>query len=291
MTFKPVLVLFILEILPIAVIYTLLSVSRRKKKSKRSPLTRDLLRSPGQSLRDKLNAIIDDINSYIGALFIGPIAIFAFYSAQPSLYQRSLFWLFFSISILYGYIFYKLWPLLKERNNHKLGLECEMAVGQELNNLMLDGYRVYHDFPAEKFNIDHIIVGPKGVFAVETKGRAKKAEKGGEAAVTVRYDGTALNFPGWSERQPADQAKSQAAWLSKWLSSAVGEYVPVRPVLAVPGWYLKKESPDNLLLFNGKNPGPLLNAIDGSLSPQLITRIAHQLEQRCRDIEPTAYSK
>jgi hypothetical protein len=100
-----------------------------------------------------------------------------------------------------------------------------------------------------------------------------------------------LIFPGWSEQKPVEQAKSQADWLSKWLSSAVGERVYVRPILAIPGWYLKKESPDNLLLFNGKNPGPLLNAVEGSLSPQLITRIAHQLEQQCRDVEPTAYSK
>lgn len=253
-------------------------------------MTRDLMRSPGQSLRDKIEDINDSINANMVFMFIGPIMLFVYFVTQPSLNQRTN-WLLFLISAFYVYILYRLWPLLKERNNHKLGLECEMAVGQELNNLMLDGCRVYHDFPAEKFNIDHIVVGPKGVFAVETKGRAKKAEKGGEAAVTVRYDGTALKFPNWSERQPIGQAKSQAAWLSDWLSSAVGEHVPVRPVLAIPGWYLKKESPDNLLLFNGKNPGPLMNAIDGSLSQHLIARIAHQLELRCRDIEPTAYPK
>ena len=290
MVLKPVIALLFLEILPIAVLYILISVFRLKKKSKRSPLTRDLLRSPGQSLRDKLDEINDSITEYIVAMFIVPIVVFAYFITQPSLSQRA-YYLFIIIIACYGYFLYKLWPLLKDRNNHTLGLECEMAVGQELNNLMLDGYRVYHDFPAEKFNIDHIVVGPKGVFAIETKGRAKKAKKGGGAAVTVHYDGTALNFPGWSERQPVEQAKAQADWLAQWLSSAVGERVLVRPVLAIPGWYLVKESHDNLLLFNGKNPGPLLNALDGSLSPQLINRIAHQLEQRCRDIEPTSYSK
>jgi len=34
---------------------------------------------------------------------------------------------------------------------------------------MLDGYHVYHDFPAERFNIDHVVVGPAGAFAIETK--------------------------------------------------------------------------------------------------------------------------
>ena len=28
---------------------------------------------------------------------------------------------------------------------------------------------VYHDIQADQFNIDHVVVGPSGVFAVETK--------------------------------------------------------------------------------------------------------------------------
>ena len=58
---------------------------------------------------------------------------------------------------------------LKKRRNLRLGYEGEIAVGQELNQLMLQGKHVYHDFPADKFNIDHIVVGRSGIFAVETK--------------------------------------------------------------------------------------------------------------------------
>ena len=52
--------------------------------------------------------------------------------------------------------------------NYRLGLEAEMAVGQELNQLLRHGYWVFHDLPADKFNIDHVVVGRNGVFAVET---------------------------------------------------------------------------------------------------------------------------
>lgn len=75
-----------------------------------------------------------------------------------------------------GLTVYCLTNLLKHlnlRRSYQLGYEGEIAVGQELNQLMLDGYRVYHDFPGDKFNIDHIVVGPPGVFAVETKARSK----------------------------------------------------------------------------------------------------------------------
>ena len=62
MILKPFLAVLFLEIFPLAVLYMLVTVFRHKKKGKRSPLTRDLLRSPGQSLRDK----IDDMQARRG---------------------------------------------------------------------------------------------------------------------------------------------------------------------------------------------------------------------------------
>jgi hypothetical protein len=52
------------------------------------------------------------------------------------------------------------------------------------------------------------------------------------------------------------------------------------------------EKPSDLLIFNGKNPELLLKwSTNADFSETLITRIAHQLEQRCRDVDPVAYSK
>jgi len=156
---------------------------------------------------------------------------------------------------------------------------------------MINGCRVYHDFLADGFNIDHIVVGPKGVFAVETKGRAKPDRNGGTEEAKVVCDGQILRFPDWSESRPIEQAKSQASWLAKWLDSAVGEPVPVQPVLALPGWYVVREKPMDLFIINGKNPDLMLKYSNVALSETLVKRIVHQLEQRCRDIEPLAYAK
>ena len=49
--------------------------------------------------------------------------------------------------------------LLHERRAVRLGYEGELAVGQELEQFRHDGYYVYHDFPADTFSIDHIVVG------------------------------------------------------------------------------------------------------------------------------------
>jgi hypothetical protein len=83
------------------------------------------------------------------------------------------------------------------------------------------------------------------------------------------------------------------SWLSKWLNSAVGEQVSVQAVLVFPGWFIDRKKPtSDILLFNGSNPNFLLKWVTNTpLSETLMKRICHQLEQRCRDVEPTAYSQ
>jgi hypothetical protein len=108
----------------------------------------------------------------------------------------------------------------------------------------------------------------------------------------VVFDGQTLQFPNWTEREFLPQARRQAEWLAKWLSRAVGERVQVRPVLALPGWYIERLKPSDVFLFNGKNPLAWAGIkSELPLSDSLIQRITHQIEQKCRDIEPTAYKK
>ncbi|MCD4721891.1 MAG: NERD domain-containing protein [Desulfobacula sp.] len=93
----------------------------------------------------------------------------------------------------------KLYNLFKQRNNLRVGYESEVAVGQGLQNLAKSEFNIFHDFPAQKnFNIDHIAVGPQGIYAVETKGRAK-FEKTENENWKLQFDGEKLFFPGWVE--------------------------------------------------------------------------------------------
>ncbi|MFZ3040812.1 MAG: hypothetical protein WA108_03305 [Thiobacillus sp.] len=90
-----------------------------------------------------------------------------------------------------------------------------------------------------------------------------------------------MNFPGWIETKPLEQARRQAVWLSKWLTSAVGEAVTVRPVLALPGWFVERKSRSDVLLISGREAPSILKAKQEALSESMIKRIEHQLEQRC----------
>jgi hypothetical protein len=51
------------------------------------------------------------------------------------------------------------------------GAEGEEVVGEILEGLEADGWQVIHDVSFGRGNIDHIVVGPGGLFTVETKSR------------------------------------------------------------------------------------------------------------------------
>jgi Nuclease-related domain len=172
-------------------------------------------------------------------------------------------------------------------DNLKAGYDAELAVGQELDQLMRYGATVFHDIPGEHFNIDHVVIAKEGIFAVETKGFTKPRRGGGRSDATVTFDGKRLAFPTWSTSEPLEQAERQAAWLSKWLSSAVGAPLQALPVLALPGWFVELNGRGAVRVFNGKQLAGLLAARGAqSLSAQDVQRVVHQVEQRCRTVAP-----
>jgi len=280
------------------VITTVLSVTlfKRYRRGYRSPLTGNLLRGAGESLRSEIDKTSEGVDTRLFLiLFISFPAVLLLLAlvrlnAIPQILQLLVPLVLYVSLIIWATR--NLFLLLKHRSNLYLGLDAEIAVGQELNHLMLHGCRVYHDFPAEEFNIDHVVVGPGGVYAIETKGRSKPNKDRGNVDAKVFYDGESLRFPDWHETEPLNQAKRQAVWLHKWLSSAVGAEVKVTPVLALPGWFVERTKTGNVLVMNGKSPF-FLAKTQGQppLDGQLIQQIAHQLEQRCRDVEPVGARK
>lgn len=265
-----------------------------KTKDRKSPLSIDLLRGPGHSLQEQISELTIDI---VGKAFMIPLSILALFSSVISddyFFARKPGKIVLIIVVVTGisivlYLLHNLYKQLKLRNVLRLGCECEQAVGQDLNELLRYGFNVYHDFPAGDFNIDHIAIGPTGVFAIETKGRAKqlKAEK---ENWKVSFDGETLHFPSWSEREPIAQARRQAKWLSKWIESATGSPQQVFPVLAIPGWFITRTKPSELRIYPGKGSAFLAKG-NVVLSKERIQSISHQIESKCRDIKTVSYRK
>ena len=286
----------ILVFISVGILFSLISILKvyHRHKNRRSPFTAKFLRGPGQSLIEKLDNINDDLFACLAMLIAMPISLYALYISNLYFQKRllsfsSAFVSIISGALFVGYLIFKMVGLLNLRRSTRLGYEGEVATGQELNQMMLQGFHVYHDFVADKFNIDHIVVGPAGVFAVETKARAKPTSDNRSADAKVTYDGRCIHFPKWKEVKPLEQAKAQSVWLERWLSSATGEKTAVRPVVALPGWYITRTASDGILVINPKQFAGIARPVNGNkLDERRIKSIVHQIDQRCRNIESKA---
>jgi hypothetical protein len=269
-------------------------ISYYKIKKRRSPFVENFLRSPGESIRRQLDDLSDDIIVYLCSALFLPLVFYTgvlsqayFGNITPSL--SFILVLILLAAAFEAYFIFKLVKLISRRRKFRLGYEGELAVGQELNQLLRYGYEVYHDFPAENFNIDHIVVGSAGVYAVETKARQKPTNGNGQSDARVVYDGQKLQFPDWTETKPLKQARRQAQWLAKWLRSAVGDSIDVQPVVTLPGWYVERKSANGFPVINPKNFRLIIKPDKRKLLDEsMITRINHQIDQRCRDVHPRA---
>ncbi len=265
------------------------------KAGRRNPLTSDLLRGPGETLRERLDEINSDILWNVTILFSMPTLLYSMYlTLQLNEKKPGIVVLVTYIVLGVGVSIRTLLGMYKSMNlrrQHALGLDAESATGQELNQLMREGFWVFHDCPADDFNIDHVVIGTSGVFAVETKGRSKPSRNDGSAEREVVYDGTQLEFPGWVERKPLVQAERQAKWLQEWLTKKVGEPVSVQPVLALPGWFIKRTKAGGIAVINGKNStGFFLSGNNREpLTEQQVNRIVFAVDQQCRNVRPRAY--
>jgi hypothetical protein len=269
-----------------------------KNKKRWSPLTSKLLRGPGYSLVKEIDDINFDLHASIFSIWLFPLIIYSahlsasYFGHQPETFFRIIFDAVVAV-FAETYFIRQLIRQIDERSKLREGYEAESTVGSELNQLMLDGMHVFHDLQAEGFNIDHLIISSKGVFSVETKSRAKYASSGKGQNAKMTFDGESLIFPSHRETAPIEQARRNAKWVQEWVSKAVGEQIKVRPAVILPGWFVTLTSRSDVMVFNGKNCNQIFSKIPAhqALTSEQIQRVVHQIDQRCRDVEPTRYRR
>jgi Nuclease-related domain len=282
--------LWLYLLLSIGVPFLILTIFHRiyRLEMKRAPFVGEFLRSPGESTFQQIQSLNEDITTYSTYLFLLPILILV--AIFISFREKIPYSTFMAGALIYLLLIAvsgtKLWRRMKLRRVLRLGYDGEVAVAQEITHLMMDGYHVYHDFPADNFNIDHIIVGRSGVFAVETKTRSKPVSKKGGVDAKLMYNGKMIRFPNYTDTESLKQAERQAQWLQNWLSEAVGDPVRVHPILTFPGWFVEKISRGGIPVLNPKMIRGFLGVQRKNvLSESMLELINLQLEQKCRDLQ------
>ncbi len=270
---------------------------RERKQARNSPLTRKLLRPAGYSLRVAITDHSEQMLQTVAILLMTPLLIFVAHICQSYFGHIPESPLRIAVSSITGLgltmyfsrLLLRQWTDLKYKS---LGLDGELATAEELNQLMLDGCRVFHDIPIKYGNIDHVVVSHSGVFSVNSKllGKLKDGEGGSE--ITVDHDRGIIRFPDREYRIPVQQFETEASCLSKHLTSSVGQSIKVEPMLALPGWCVKERiGRGSVFVINPYKPKKFFVHNRQVLSPALVQQVAHQLEQLCRDLEPVHQEK
>ncbi|WP_037640382.1 nuclease-related domain-containing protein [Streptomyces bicolor] len=108
-----------------------------------------------------------------------------------------------------------------------VGLEGERRVGRELQRLSAGGWRVLHGVPkANGGDIDHLLIGPGGVFTINTKHHQNASVWVGDTMAKVN---------GGQPVPYAAASKAEAAYAQEVLERHCGFPVPVEPVLVFVG--------------------------------------------------------
>jgi len=259
-----------------------------------SPFDAHALREPGQMLRDRLDRAFANLflNAALGPLIMLAPLVYGMGRMLFSDHQNWVEWALYGAlcTVLALLVCLRLIRDYQRISRLKLGLACELAVGQELERLIrpeAHPFYVFHDVPADTFLIDHVAITPYGVFVIETRARTPAITPAGETQDTVVVEHERLRFPDWNERRPQRKTRQATRWVAAWLCRELGQPVPVRGILALPGWKIAREAePGDLEVVSGEGlAAHITDARPGSIAPIVHDRIITALRGRARLVE------
>ena len=251
----------------------------------RSPIKDRPLRHPGQSLEEERTALWEDklepaaIEAVCFVVIAGLEWLRAWTHFPPSP------WLFTAVALVFvGLAAFRIWRYRPKLRAIRQGIEGEKVVGQFLERLRERGYQVFHDVVGPAFNVDHVLIGPAGIFTIETKTRSKPIR--GDARVTADAEGllVAGHRP---DRDPVVQARAQAGWLHQQIKESTGKPLPVRPVIVFPGWFIDPSAQrlSNLWVLEPKALPAFLDNEAACLAPGDVRLASYHLSRLIRSGE------
>lgn len=218
-----------------------------RRRSRRAPLQgRKVGNLPGQQLLERIGHYDHEVETALSLMYMALPLMFMVWLTYEIDWTHVRFGIgeaMFAIGALATFT----WGLVSYVRNYRArerirdGWTAEHVTGLQLNRLVTQGCLVLHDLPADNFNIDHVVIAPRAVYAVETKSFRKPrnaSEERDDPSHQVRYDGRTLVFPDFATSAPIEQATRQAQWLRRVLRDALGREFPVVPVVAIPGWFV-----------------------------------------------------
>lgn len=221
----------------------------------RPPFADNLLSGGGDRERSGHLARARDLAALFAALLAAMLFAAAAWWLLPAMQKPALpDWLWIAAIVL-GVIVvalavYSAARIVLARRRLQFAWAAKTAVGNVLKRLNLAGNSIFHDVVTETATIDHVVVGRKGVFALNVV--ARPVPKQAERASAELKNGK-LWFGSVAEALPVGDAARNMTLLSSALSKVAGHRVPVRSVLVVPGWHTLPNGEGNHLVLSERN--------------------------------------
>jgi hypothetical protein len=208
-----------------------------------------IMREAAQRFRDEFEALSRKQSAYLGAsltfVFIFVVAhtfearlLFEGYPAWQ------LYLLLATLLAAAGFALYRLVRTIRDWRRIRFLRDANIAIGHSLQRIAVGQGRVFHDVATPAGVVDHILVGPGGVYAVNVVAhRAMRRESVQLADGELRFkpDGTTI---------PIADIASRTTRLEQEFRDLLKNSVRVRSVIAVPGWHADTQSGDGHLVVN-----------------------------------------
>lgn len=256
----------------------------QKKKKHRPPVSGPLRRLPGESVRKELDRIFE--NEVAGYVYYA-VAIWAlvFWEFARRWLPGGLHLgvLIVIASLVSVYCVFRLSRLRRDIRNLTQADKAERHVSDLLRRLRRHDYITFDDLMDEsagwKSNIDHVVVGPGGVFAIETKGYSIF----GNGRVEIGKDGLLRLSHKEAYGDPLGQARASADKISKHLEGYLRQDFIVQPVLVFPGWEIAMpKSESRVVVLNDGTIEEFFSSRERVLSNEEIRDVCSHLDRSAR---------
>lgn len=171
------------------------------------------------------------------------------------------------------------------------GITGGKSVGQFLEQFRAHGYQIFHNVPgdpakSEYFNIDHVLIGPGGVFTIQTKDERIPAS--GHRVIKSDRQNVLVNGI-QPQSDPIKLALAQRCYLRNLLIESTGQALPVFPIVVYPGWYVQNKAPGSTVqVLNEKMMSHVLNASVAVLAEDQVHMAAYHISRHILSVTSQA---
>lgn len=241
-----------------------------------------IMHEAAQRFRDELDRLSSSQSTYLSGVLVFVMLFVAAYvlraellfSGYPSwqLYLQLGF-----LALVSGLAAWRLVKTALARYQIAFVRDANVAIGHQLQQMSVEGTRVFHDVSTSAGIVDHVIIGQKGLYAVNVVARrsSKRAH--------TRVQENTIEFSNSKATQSIVDIVAKTTRLQKEFRELLGHKIRVRSVIAVPGWEIGEQSNEDHLVVNERTIAMLTGWKDSSdyLMNEDVTALQQDLMQRC----------